>query len=79
MKFYLFSFILESAVVRSEAEVVLGCENYVQVDAFIVTVVDSQCFMWSRRLLLSSRVSSSAIGHLHDGVILLLKGKTKGF
>ena len=40
MKFYLFSFILESAVERSEAEVVLGCENYVQVDAFIVTVVD---------------------------------------
>ena len=38
MKFYLFSFILESAVVRSEMEVVLRCENYVQVDA--LTVVD---------------------------------------
>ena len=38
MKFYLFSFILESAVVRSEMEVVLQCENYVQVDS--LTVVD---------------------------------------
>ena len=33
MKFYLSSFILESAVVRSEMEVVLRCEDYVQVDA----------------------------------------------
>ena len=33
MKFCLVSFILESAVVRSEMEVVLRCENYVQVDA----------------------------------------------
>ena len=32
MKFYLFSFILESAVVRSEMEVVSRCED-VQVDA----------------------------------------------
>ena len=38
MKFYVFSFILESAVVRSEMEVVLRCEDYVQVDA--LTVVD---------------------------------------
>ena len=38
MKFYLFSLILESAVVWSEMEVVLQCENYVQVDA--LTVVD---------------------------------------
>ena len=38
IKSYLFCFILESAVVRSEMEVVLRCENYVQVDA--LTVVD---------------------------------------
>ena len=37
-KSYLFCSILESAVVRSEMEVVLRCENYVQVDA--LTVVD---------------------------------------
>ena len=34
----MFCSILESAVVRSEMEVVLRCENYVQVDVF--TVVD---------------------------------------
>ena len=33
MKFYLSSFILEYAVVRSEMEVVLRCEVHVQVDA----------------------------------------------
>ena len=33
MKFYLFSFIRESTVVRSEMEVVLRYENYVQADA----------------------------------------------
>ena len=50
MKFYLFSFILESAVVRSEME------NYVQVDS--LTVVDfAMLYMVTRRLLLSSRVS----------------------
>ena len=38
MKFYLFSFILESAVVRSEMEVVLRCKDYIQVDS--LTVVD---------------------------------------
>ena len=56
MKFYLFSFILESAVVRSEMEVVLQCENYVQVDS--LTVVDfAVLYVVTRRLLLSSRVS----------------------
>ena len=35
-KSYLFCSILESAVVRSEIEVVLRCENYVQVDALTV-------------------------------------------
>ena len=38
MKFYVFSFILESAVVRSEMEVVLRCKDYIQVDS--LTVVD---------------------------------------
>ena len=38
IKSYLFCFILESAVVRSETEVVLRCENDVQFDA--LTVVD---------------------------------------
>ena len=33
IKSYLFCSILESAVVRIEMEVVLQCENYVQVDA----------------------------------------------
>ena len=57
MKFYLFSLILESAVVRSEMEVVLQCENYVQVDA--LTVVDfTMLYVVTRtRRLLSSRVS----------------------
>ena len=34
MKFYFFSFIRESAVVRSEMEVVLRYENYVQADTW---------------------------------------------
>ena len=38
IKSYLFCFILESVVVRSEMEVVLRCENDVQFDA--LTVVD---------------------------------------
>ena len=38
MKFYVFSLILESAVVRSEMEVVLRCKDYIQVDS--LTVVD---------------------------------------
>ena len=38
MKFYVFSFILESTVVRSEIEVVLRCKDYIQVDS--LTVVD---------------------------------------
>ena len=46
MQFYLISFILESAVVRSEMEVVLRCENYVQVDA--LTVADFTMLKWSR-------------------------------
>ena len=36
MKFYVFSFILESAVVRSEMEVVLRCKDYIQVDSLTV-------------------------------------------
>ena len=36
IKSYLFCSILESAVVRIEMEVVLRCENYVQVDALAV-------------------------------------------
>ena len=52
-KSYLFWSILESAVVRSEIEAVLPCENYVQV------VVDfSMLYVVTRRLLLSSHVSS---------------------
>ena len=39
MKFYLFSFIVESAVVRSEMELVLRCS---------FKLLISQCFMWSR-------------------------------
>ena len=63
MKFYLFSFILESAVVRSEMEVVLRCEDYVQVHA--LTVVDfTMLYVVTRRLLLSSRVSSLVINLL---------------
>ena len=55
-----FCFILESAVVRNEMEVVLRCENYVQVDA--LTVVDfTKLYEVMRRLLLSSRVSSLVI------------------
>ena len=60
MKFYLFSFILQSAVVRSEMEVVLRCEDYVQVDA--LTVADfTMLYVVTRRLLLSSRASSLVI------------------
>ena len=63
MKFYLFSFILESAVVRSEMEVVLRCEDYVQVHA--LTVVDfTMLYVVTRRLLLSSRVLSLVINLL---------------
>ena len=63
MTFYLFSFILESAVVRSEMEVVLRCEDYVQVHA--LTVVDfTMLYVVTRRLLLSSRVSSLVINLL---------------
>ena len=35
-KSFLFCFVLESTVVQSEMEVVLRCENYVQVDALTV-------------------------------------------
>ena len=55
--------ILESAEVRSEMEVVLGCENYVQVDALTVVDFTMLYVIWlsfhywcQRRLLLSSRV-----------------------
>ena len=65
MKFYLFSFILESAVVRSEMEVVLPCENYVQVDS--LTVVDfAMLYVVTRRLLLSSRVSFIVVIVIHN-------------
>ena len=64
MKFYLFSFILESAVVRSEMEVVLRCKNYIQVDA--LTVVDFTVLyaVTLTRWLLSSRVSSLVVNSL---------------
>jgi len=51
MKSYLFCFILESAVVQSELEVVLRCENYVQVDA--LTVVNALCGLALISLLMS--------------------------
>ena len=55
-----FCFILESAVVRNEMEVVLRCENYVQVDA--LTVLDfTILYVVMRQLLLSSRVSPLVI------------------
>ena len=63
MKFYLISFILESAVVRSEMEVVLRCEDYVEVDALTV-VHFTMLYVLTRRLLLSSRVSLSVINLL---------------
>ena len=63
MKFYLISFILESSVVQSEMEVVLRCEDYVQVD--VSTVVDfTMLYVVTRRLLQSSRVSLSVINLL---------------
>ena len=63
IKSYLFYFFLESAVVRSELEVVLQCENFVQVDA--LTVVDfTMLYVVTRRLLLTSRVSSLVINLL---------------
>ena len=50
-------------MVRSELEVVLRRENYVQVDA--LTVVDfTMLYVVVRRLLLSSRVSSLVINLL---------------
>ena len=72
MKFYLFSFILESAVVRSEMEVVLQCENYVQVDS--LTVVDfAMLYMVTRRLLLSSRVSFLVINLFESFTIQVVR------
>ena len=72
MKFYLFSFILESAVVRSEMEVVLQCENYVQVDS--LTVVDfAMLYMVTRRLLLSSRVSLLVINLFESFTIQVVR------
>ena len=50
-------------MVQSTLEVVLGLENYVQVDA--LTVVDfTMLYVVVRRLLLSSRVSSLVINLL---------------
>ena len=43
---YLFCYILESGVVRSEMEVVLLCENYVQVDALTVIDFTMLCLVW---------------------------------
>ena len=72
MKFYLFSFILESAVVRSEMEVVLQCENYVQVDS--LTVVDfAMLYVVKRRLLLSSRVSLLVINLFESFTIQVVR------
>ena len=66
MKFYLFSFILESAVVRSEME------NYVQVDS--LTVVDfAMLYMVTRRLLLSSRVSLLVINLFESFTIQVVR------
>ena len=72
IKSYLFCSILESAMARSEMEVLLRCENYIQVDA--LTVVDFtrlyvawlsfHCWCQSRRLLLSSHVSLLVINLL---------------
>ena len=62
MKFYLFRFILESAVVRSEMEVVLRCKDYIQVDALtVVEFTVLYAVMLTRWLLLSSRVSSLVV------------------
>ena len=62
MKFYLFSFILESAVVRSEMEVVLRCKDYIQVDALtVVEFTVLYAVTLTRWLLLSSRVSSLVV------------------
>ena len=63
MKFYLFSFILESAVVRSEMEVVLRCEDYVQVDA--LTVVDFTMLY----VRVSSLVINSLFSYSHNELI----------
>ena len=72
MKFYLFSFIQESAVVRSEMEVVLQCENYVQVDS--LTVVDfTMLYVVTRRLLLSSRVSLLVINLFESFTIQVVR------
>ena len=66
MKFYLFSFILESAVVRSEME------NYVQVDS--LTVVDfAMLYVVTRRLLLSSRVSLLVINLFESFTIQVVR------
>ena len=74
MKFYLFSFIQESAVVRSEMEVVLQCENYVQVDS--LTVVDfAMLYMVTRQLLLSFRVSLLVINLFESFTIQVVRLK----
>ena len=66
MKFYLFSFILESAVVRSEME------NYVQVDS--LTVVDfAMLYVVTRRLLLSFRVSLLVINLFESFTIQVVR------
>ena len=66
MKFYLFSFIQESAVVRSEME------NYVQVDS--LTVVElAMLYMVTRRLLLSSRVSLLVINLFESFTIQVVR------
>ena len=72
MKFYLFSFIQESAVVRSEMEVVLQCENYVQVDS--LTVVElAMLYMVTRRLLLSSHISLLVINLFESFTIQVVR------
>ena len=46
MKSYLFCSILESAVVRSEMEVVLRCQNNVQVHPLSVVDFTILCVVW---------------------------------
>ena len=71
-------------MVQSKLEVVLGLENYVQVDA--LTVVDfTMLYVVVRRLLLSSRVSSLVINLLtinlsvRDGPLEMLWGGGEEF
>ena len=62
IKSYLLCFFLESAVLRSEMEVVLRRENYSMFKWHALAVVDfTMLYVVTRQLLLSSRVSSLVI------------------